>query len=262
MVIILGLLGLVFGSFVGVVSYRLPKGLGFVKGRSRCPHCQREIRWFDNIPLVSFILLGGKCRSCGQKISLREPLIELASALGFMGIFAAVQSCNIFSREVICLWTGWLGYLALPFFLILFLIILTIFVCDWEGKIIPDELTFLAVFLTFLALILGSSKIFYLHLVSGFLAAAVLLGLHLLTKGKGMGLGDVKFALFPGLFLGWPGVLVWLFLAFLTGATVGVILILAGKAHFRKPIAFGPFLVISFAIVSLWANFLLKLFIK
>lgn len=224
--------GLALGSFLGAFTHRLPRKESFVEGRSRCPHCRAEIKWYDNIPLFSFLLLGGRCRSCGQKISVRYPLIELATALGILGIYIL----NLKS----------------PIFLILVLLLtISIFVIDLEKKIIPDELIFLGLGLTILALLLGWDDNFYLHFLGGFSSSFFLLLIHLVTKGKGMGLGDVKYALFAGTFLGWPGAISWLFLSFLTGAGVGVILILLGKARLGRHIPFGPFLAVSFLLTWL-----------
>lgn len=251
------LLGIVLGSFASVFTYRFPRGIDFVKGRSFCDKCGKRIRWFDNIPLVSYLLLGGKCRDCSKKISPRYPLIEVATALIFLALFGVSLYCPHFSSPV-CYWQAGLGVLSYPFIILVFLLSIFIFIIDFEKRIIPDELIFISLLLVALFLILGNFKLFYLHLFSALLSAFTLLFLHLVTKGKGMGLGDVKYALVPGLFLGWPLSLVWLFVSFLTGAIVAIILILARRAHGKDKIAFGPFLVFSFVIVALFGNVILK----
>lgn len=228
-------IGLALGSFLGVVTRRLPGRESFVKGRSYCPRCKAQIAWYDNIPLVSYFLLKGRCRNCRKRISIRYPLIELGVASGVVAIY-------IFR-------------LPSPLLLLaVFLLTVSIFVIDIEKKIIPDELIFLGYGLTLSALLLGWNKDFYLHLLGGIVPALFLLLTHMITKGRGMGLGDVKYALFPGTFLGWPLSLIWLFLSFLTGASVGVILILTGKAKWGKHIAFGPFLALSFLIAYLFGS--------
>lgn len=232
-------IGLALGSFLGALTHRLPGKESFVSGRSRCPRCGAQIRWYDNIPLLSFLLLGGRCRSCGRKISLRYPLIELASAIGILGIYVLD--------------------LESPIFLILILLLtISIFVIDLEKKIIPDELIFLGFGLTILALLLGWGNNLYLHFLGGFASSLFLLLIHLVTRGKGMGLGDVKYALFAGTFLGFPGAVSWLFLSFLTGAGVGVILILVGRAKLGKHIAFGPYLTASFLVTAIIGESLVK----
>jgi prepilin signal peptidase PulO-like enzyme (type II secretory pathway) len=261
MTLILFILGLVAGSFLTAYTYRLPRGKSVKKGRSICPQCKKQIAWYDNIPLLSFILLKVRCRNCKKKISFRYPAIELGSALGFVGIYHLLTSCQQTSLNSICHWQTSLGLFTLPFFLLIFLILLAIFILDIEGKIIPDELNFLGLIFVFLVLLFFNPSELYLYLLSGFGAALFLLLIHILTSGKGMGLGDVKLALFSGTLIGWPLVVVWLFTAFLTGAFVGIILLLVKKISFGRHIAFGPFLVLSLIIALVWGETLLNLFL-
>lgn len=254
------LLGLCIGSFVSALTYRAPRGISIAKGRSFCPHCKAKISWYDNIPLFSYLFLRGKCRSCGKKISLRYPFIEGAVALGFLYIYSS--TCALGSLEVACRWQESLGSINLALLFFVFSLLIAVFVIDLERQIIPDNLVFLLLSVTTLFLLLGSSKFFFVNVLTGFFAAAFLLLLFLITKGKGMGLGDVKFAVFAGVFLGWPHSVTWLFASFLIGAFVGLLLILLKKASFGKHIPFGPFLVVSFFIVVLfgerilnWLNF-------
>lgn len=215
------LVGLVLGSFVNVLVWRIPKGLTLL-GRSFCPNCQRKISWFDNIPLFSFVLLGGKCRNCRKKISLRYPLIEL-----LFGILA------------ILLYLKFGLTLEFILYLLLSIILVSIFVIDLMHQIIPDELVFAGIVMSVLF------NLSFGNLFSGFLAASFLLIIHLITKGKGMGLGDVKFAVLGGIIVGLNGVFHWLVLSFLTGAIAGCILILTKKSDLKSKIAFGPFLIIA-----------------
>jgi leader peptidase (prepilin peptidase)/N-methyltransferase len=235
MVIILTILGLVVGSFLGAYTYRYPRRIQIIKGRSFCPKCETKITWYDNLPLLSFALLNGKCRNCGKKISFRYPVIELMTALGFVGIW----------------------YFSLPSLLFIILpILMAVFVIDLEHKIIPDELVLGGFILIAFSLLMADNSSFLINLLSGFSAASFLLFLHLITKGRGMGLGDVKLALMIGTFLGWPKTLTWLLTAFLTGAMVGLILIIIKRFSFGKQIAFGPFLVVSVFLTLIWGRFL------
>ena len=236
-------LGLVVGSFAGLASARIPAGKQIVRGRSYCPKCQRRIEWWDNIPVLSFLWLKGKCRQCGKKISARYPAIELTTALGFWGIY---QLVDVRAQPLTTL-----------FLLALFTLLLLVFVIDLEKKIIPDSLVFWLLGLIFAFFLLVNNQSFYQHLFSGFLASIFLFLLFFITKGKGMGLGDVKLALPLGFFLGWPGVLIWLFLAFLTGGLASIILLLIGRAKFGQRVAFGPFLVIGFVLAVLFGDSLL-----
>jgi len=219
-------LGLTFGSFITALSYRYPRNISNLKGRSFCDNCKKQLDWRDNIPLLSYILLGGKCRNCRSKISLRYPLIELATGIGFVLI----------------------GFQILP--LILFCLLEIIFIIDWENQLIPDDFIFAGILL---ALIINYKSPFS-GLLAGFVCAIFLLLIFLFTKGRGMGLGDVKFAVLGGMIVGLPLFPIWFFVAFLTGATTGIILILGKKAGLKSKIAFGPFLVISIPITLLWGQ--------
>lgn len=225
-------LGLLVGSFISAFTYRYPRKIQFLTGRSFCPKCKKIISWFDNIPLLSFILLGGRCRNCNKPISRRYPLIELAGGVGFLLVPRSPA-----------LPAGGLGVEGLA----LFCILLAIFVIDLEHQIIPDGLIFLGMFFA-LFLIPGSLTG---ALFAGFLSASLLLLIYLATRGRGMGLGDVKFAVLGGMIVGLKLCLPWLFLAFLTGGIVGVILILGGKKKLKDKIAFGPFLVIAIPVLHL-----------
>lgn len=133
-----------------------------------------------------------------------------------------------------------------------------IFVIDLEHQIIPDSLVFTGIFVTFAKLIIVDNQGIYQGFVSGLFAATFLLIVHLLTKGKGMGLGDVKFAILGGLLMGPKLTPVWLFLAFLTGAIVGIILILGRRAGLKDKIAFGPFLIVGLVATYIWGPFIYR----
>lgn len=224
--ILLFVLGLVFGSFISALSYRFPKRISIIRGRSVCPNCKHQIAWYDNIPLLSFLLLGGKCRNCKKPISWRYPAIELSMAVGFLLI-----SLNIF-------------------YLLIFCLLELIFIIDLEHQIIPDTFVFAGIVLA----IINYQLSIFNGLFAGFLAAFLLLFIHLFTHGRGMGLGDVKFAVFGGILMGLRLMPVWLFLAFLTGGMVGIILIIGRKAGLKDKIAFGPFLVIAIPLTLIWGE--------
>lgn len=218
-------LSLIIGSFISAVSYRIPKGLGFVKGRSFCDFCKRELNWYDNIPLFSFLFYKGRSRCCNSKISIRYPLIEIVSLIGTMAIWFTFQNIYL---------------------VILFYITLTIFVIDTEYQIIPDNLNWIILIL----FLIGSSNNIFTGLFSGLMASLLLLTLNLITKGNGMGLGDVKLALGLGAWFSLFDSLNWLLVSFLTGGLVASILLIRGKAKLKSKIAFGPFLIVGFWIVK------------
>jgi prepilin signal peptidase PulO-like enzyme (type II secretory pathway) len=236
--IFLIILGLIFGSFVSALTWRYPKGISIARGRSICPNCKKQIAWFDNIPLLSFLLLGGKCRNCGKPISFRYPVIELTTGIGFL-ILGIIIPLDIFK---------------LIYALVLFVVLFSIFITDLENQIIPDSFVFFGIAVVIIYFIIAGGAAIFDGLFVGFAAAVLLLTIHLVTKGRGMGLGDVKFAVLGGLIVGPRLFLIWLFLAFLTGAAVGIILILGRKAHLKSQIAFGPFLVLAIPLTLVYGE--------
>lgn len=223
--------GAIFGSFFSVVSYRLIRNMTWVSGRSVCPKCKKQINWYDNFPIISYILLGGKCRNCNKPISIRYPLIELFSGLGF-----AYMASRLISEP-----------LTLLYSLIVFSILAIIFIIDFEHKIIPDSLVFVGIATSVIFNLLTNLPLFP-AIFAGLVCSFVLLLIHILTKGRGMGLGDVKFAVWGGMLVGLDLSLIWLFLAFLTGGIAGIILILGKKAGLKDEIAFGPFLILAIGL--------------
>lgn len=233
-------LGLCFGSFLNVLIYRLPRGLGFVKGRSFCPKCKKKILWFDNVPLISYVLLRGRCRFCRSPISLCYPLVEVV--------------CGILTLLVVNKFFFSISTLD-PFLLFLSLLLvwglLVIFFIDLKHQIIPDKIVFPLILLYSIFIVFNGN---YSFLAAGIFSFVFFFLLYLITRGRGMGFGDVKLAFLMGLSLGFSGVIVAFYIAFLTGALTGVILILLGKAKFGQKIAFGPFLAFSTIIVLLWGE--------
>ena len=253
--------GLVAGSFASALTWRYPRKISSMWGRSFCPKCKKTISWKHNIPLLSFLLLRGKCANCSKKISARYPILELVMASAFLFAAKVPDFCvSILNSSPVCSMFSVYGYVFLAFLVFFLFLSVSIFVMDLEHGIIPDYFVFLGFLAASILLFLPPSSSFYLHLVSGFGAGFFLLAVHLLTKGKGMGLGDVKLALFVGLLLGWPYVLVWLLIAFIAGGGTGIVLIALGKAKFGKQIAFGPFLILSLVITLIWGDRILGLF--
>ena len=226
---ILVLLGLAIGSFVSVVTYRISRGLNFVVGRSFCDSCKKGLSWYDNIPVFSYIFYHRVTRCCNKKISIRYPLIEIASAVGFVILYLSNFS---------------------PIYYILYTVSLAILVIDIEYQIIPDELSWI---ILFLALFIIHNSLF-MNLFSGFIYSFLFLILYLITSGRGMGLGDVKLAIPLGMMLGIEKGFVWLTTSFILGGIVATILLLLSKAKLKSKIAFGPFLVIAFWIVTIYAE--------
>jgi len=234
------ILGLSVGSFLNVVICRLETKESIVAKRSHCPQCGAVLKWYDLIPLLSFVFLLGKCRSCGKKINWQYPVVEIATGLLFLLFF------NLY------------------FYLIIICFLIIIFVYDLKHYIIPDKIVFPAIIIAgifnFQFSIFNEFSIFKFSILSAILAGGFFLSLVLFSKGKWMGMGDVKLAFLMGLILGWPNILAALFLAFLSGAVVGVALIIFGKKGLKSQIPFGPFLAGATVLVmlcgQLWINFL------
>lgn len=232
MQVLIFVLGLVVGSFLNVLIYRVPRNLP-LSGRSFCPKCHKHLLWHDNIPLVSFVVLCGKCRFCKERISLRYPIVELLTGTLFVAIAIQKQLVlvSILSSIVTFYWLFIIATLIVIFFI------------DLEHGIIPDKITYLAIVITAMYLFIIHDSLFMIHLGSALGAVSFLLLLNLITRGRGMGLGDVKLAALMGLILGFPKIILALYCAFLTGAAISIILILAGNKRFGDSIPFGPFLV-------------------
>ncbi len=238
------LFGLVMGSFLNVVVYRVLNGDSPLRGRSQCPHCRRQIAWYDNIPLLSFAVLRGRCRYCHKKISWRYPLLELLTGMLFVWWYGMGQFFFRLSAE---------PYTVIQpvFWLLVGIGLVALLVADLWFYVLPDIFTVGLAVLAFLyRFLLTTAGIMKLNDFLGAIAAAFgvagfFTGLIWLTKGKGMGWGDVKLAVVMGLLLGWPRILVAVFMAFLTGALVGIILIVLGRKRFGQTIPFGPFLILG-----------------
>ena len=246
------LLGLVIGSFLEVLSDRLPKEEQVVKGRSHCDHCRKRLSPLDLIPVLSYFLLLGKCRYCKKGISIKYPLVELATGLGFAYIFLNLKIFALPSPSLI----------SLVFLWFIFSCFLVIFMADLQYLIIPNAIVIPAAVLSITYYLIYFPQFLLPHLLAACGSSLFLLLLYAITRGRGMGFGDVKFAFLMGLLLGFPEVVIAFYLAFLTGAVVGIILLLIGKVRFGQYIAFGPFLVIATIIVLVCKEKLLSLFLK
>jgi leader peptidase (prepilin peptidase)/N-methyltransferase len=245
------LLGLAVGSFLNVVIVRVPTGASVVRPGSRCPACGSPVLPRDNVPVVSWVLLHGRCRTCAAPIDVRYPLVEAVTAL----LFAAAG-----------LRFGWSPYLGVA--LVLLAAGVALFVIDKEHGRLPFAITRVAGGLAMLALALDA----WVHgvgpvpvaLASTGIWLLVYGGVWLVTSGRGMGLGDVALAPLLGLCLGWLGwgpSLVGLFAGFAIGAVVGALLLASHRVTRRSRLAHGPFLLVGMALglfagQALWAGYL------
>lgn len=248
--ILVFILGLCVGSFLLVLIDRIPKDESFIKGRSYCDHCKKKLQWFDLIPLLSFIFLKRKCHYCHKKISFYYPLVELTTGALFLLIFNQIQISNFKLND----------FFSLLYYFFIVSSLIVIFFTDIKYGIIPDKIVYPSIIIAFLYLILNINYLLLNHLLSAFSALGFFLLIFLLTKGKGMGFGDVKLSFLMGLVLGFPKIISALYLAFLTGALVSFILIICRKKKFfGATIPFGPFLVIGTITSLFWGEKLIKI---
>ena len=229
--------GMIFGSFASVVAHRMPRGESFATGRSRCPGCGHQIASYDNVPVLSWLMLRGRCRNCGERISPHYPLAELAMAV-------------LFTATVLVLGTGDLAELALG--LIFCALLVTVTLTDLEQRIIPNAI--LAAGAVAAVVIVAATD--PSSLPDRAIAAAGAGGFLLLAAlayPRGMGMGDVKLAAVMGLFLG-RAVVPAMFVAIVAGALVGVALLIRHGSEARKQaVPFGPFLALG-GVVGLLAG--------
>jgi leader peptidase (prepilin peptidase) / N-methyltransferase len=254
------ILGLFIGSFLNVLSDRLPRGETVVRGRSHCEKCKKELVWYDLIPLLSFILIGGKCRYCHTRLSLFYPTVELVTGILFVvTTLFVLNGFNFPARIVTQSIEGGQFIISLIYYMLVISCLIVVFFSDLKYGIIPDKVIFPSMFVSIFYLLLNPNLLILNHVVSAVCACLFFLLLFLGTKGRGMGFGDVKFAFFMGLILGYPNIIVSLYVAFLTGAIVGIILIIWRKKKLKgASIPFGPFLVLGTILAMFWGNLILQ----
>ena len=254
-------MGAAIGSFLNVLIDRLPNEES-INGRSRCDYCKKQLPWSVNIPVISYFLLHGRTRCCHKSLSFQYPLIELITGLMFVGVWMIfpMQSSKILNFKFLILNEFQILTLEKIAVLGLFSTLLVIFVADLKYHIIPDSMQILLlVFSVILSVGTGRDLSLLNILVSGAIIMSPILFLFLITLGRGMGFGDVKFAFTMGVLLGTVGGIIALYIAFVTGAVVGVFLMLMKKRGMKSKIAFGPFLVIGLVTVLLFQEQLLML---
>ncbi len=240
--IFVGLFGVAIGSFLNVVIYRLPREIGFAGGRSLCPDCGSRLRWYHNIPVLSFIFLRGKCGFCKEKIPWRYPLVELINGLAWMYFWHYLGLTPGFFV--------WAAFVS---------ILLVIFFIDIDHQIIPDSITLPGILLFLAASFLPGGigivpALIGMLIGGGSLYIIALIG-DWLFKKESMGGGDIKMAAMLGAFLGWKKVL----LVFLFSAVIGLIVSLAimalsPKMRESRMVPFGPFLALAAVVSALYGE--------
>ena len=227
--------GLVVGSFLNVCIHRLPLGESVVWPTSRCPHCRAEVKLYDNIPVLSYILLGGRCRSCRKPISIQYPIIELLTAAAFLTAFFLFEPPLLYVRLVFAC------------------AMIVLLVIDLEHRILPDVITLPGIVLGFV------SSLFLPPGWTDSLIGILLGGGSLWLLGEvyfrvrheeGMGFGDVKMLAMIGAFLGWKLMFLTLVLASLLGSVIGVGMIVMRRSDMKYALPFGSFLAVAAVVAS------------
>lgn len=234
MLLLLTVLGLCVGSFLNVLIFRIPLGEEFVKTPSHCMKCGHRLKWHENIPLVSWLLQGGKCRSCGQPISLQYPIIEAINAVMWLAVGLLFRG----------------DYLHIALYCILSSVLIVITVIDWRTFEIPDGLNLTILVLGLVQLGFDPAS-WPLYVIGAASVGGLFLLIWLVTKGRGIGFGDVKLMAAAGLLLGWKRILLALIVGSVSGSVIHLIRMRGGEG---KKLAFGPYLSAGIWVAALFGD--------
>lgn len=293
------ILGAVLGSFALAMAGRSLSDKSF-RGRSSCPNCQKTLNWYDLVPIFSYLFLKGKCRKCQKKIGIEylgvEVIMGLITAFVFWQGLDRLQATG-YGFQMVTDYTFLLFIFDLIFKTFFITVLAILFITDIKDMFIPDRVVLPSIVLAFVALLaitiikvgyiyfflsqtlvgqrllppyneyfyrhaLMASEPLYLGVLMGLLIGGFFWGLIIITRGKGMGGGDVKLGALMGLVLGFPGALLALMVAFLSGAVFSIGLIIIGKKHFGQAIPFGPFLVLGSLVAIFWGNEILNWYLN
>lgn len=240
--ILILIIGVVIGSFLNVCIYRIPKDESIAFPPSHCTNCKHNLNSFDLIPIISFILLGGKCRYCNEKVSPRYPIIEAVNSILYLLIYLKFG----------------LTMLALKY-VILVSILIVIGMIDYDTQFVFTKTTIFGgiVGIIFIIIQMIAYKNGVFDLILGGLIGFTIIGLIVFLT-RGMGEGDIEIAVVCGLFLGSKGILLGLFLAIVIGGIAGLIILALKLKTAKEKIAFGPFIAIGSLISMLWGVEILK----
>jgi leader peptidase (prepilin peptidase) / N-methyltransferase len=234
------LLGLCIGSFLNVCAYRLPLGESVVHPRSRCTSCGRMLTWFDNLPVVSWFVLGGRCRTCKKPVSWMYPAVEIVTALVFAVTYLTY------------------GLTLLTVVRVIFACaLIVLFVTDLQHKILPNVITLPGIVIGFACSVFlppGWVSSLIGMLVGGGVLFAIAEAYYRVRGQEGLGMGDVKLLAMIGAFLGWKLVLLTLVFASFTGSLAGGMLIASGKGSMKYALPFGTFLAVGALFAATWGD--------
>lgn len=255
---VIAVLGAAIGSFLNVVVHRVPAGESVVHPPSACPTCGMGIRWFDNIPLVSWLFLRARCRGCGSRISSRYPLVELGTLLAFVTVTLFFGPGVLATDTAPALIAALLVLIAHLYFAAISIALTLI---DLDTHRLPNVIVLPSYPVAII--LLGAAALLTADLESAVRAAAgagILFAIYLvlaLVSPRGMGMGDVKLAGVVGIYLGWAGwsaLAVGAFAAFLLGGVLGLVLIMAKRVHRQSGIPFGPWMLVGAWLGLAWGE--------
>ena len=243
------LIGSAVGSFLNVVISRLPRGESIMKPASHCPKCNAPVKPYDNIPILSWLLLKGRCRSCQKPISIRYPLVEFGIALLFVWMYQLFGLSWEFTS-----------------FISLGALLVAVSLIDVNTKLIPDSILITGAMFGLLLALFGDA----ISIENSLLGGAVMSGSFFLIallgekifKKESMGFGDVKLSGMIGVFIGWELALLAIFLSTIIGSIIGLGGIFLGRMKFGKPFAFAPFIALGALVSGLWGKDLLRLYVE
>ncbi len=232
MIFIFFLYGLIFGSFANVLIFRIPREESPIRPRSYCYQCRTQIRWYDNIPVISWCVLKGKCRKCKAAISYRYPLVELLTGVLFSLAYIQIG----------------FHYYLIEVILFLFASVVCTFI-DFDHMILPDEFTLSGIVIGLLGALLNPERVFleaFLGVLFGGGILWMLAYIYYLISGKeGMGGGDIKLLAWIGALVGWKAIPFVIMCSAITGSVVGLLVALKSNEGFKTAIPFGPYLVLG-----------------
>jgi leader peptidase (prepilin peptidase)/N-methyltransferase len=252
--IVFFVLGLIVGSFLNVCVYRLPRSTSIVSPPSACPRCNSPVKPWDNIPVISFLLLGGKCRNCGETISFRYPLIELLNGFLYCAVAASFEQ----------------GWHLLPICALVSSLIVITFI-DLDFQIIPDVITLPGIVIGLLAASFILPDPFshshdyivgFKNSLIGLLTGGGLFFLIAFLSKGGMGGGDIKLMAMIGAFMGWKAIFLTTFIGSVTGSLAGIFLMIAKGRGRKSKIPFGPFLALGAVITLFFGNVIMDWYLK
>ncbi|RWZ79525.1 MAG: prepilin peptidase [Candidatus Chaera renei] len=259
--VVLVVAGLIFGSFANAAIWRIKHGGDLIFGRSQCPRCRHRLAWYDLIPVISWLMLLGRCRYCRKPISWQYPAVELAVAAYFVAsyLFWPYALIGPVAWAVFGLWLLFGPLLAI------------LFVYDLRWYLLPDKIMLPLIVLAAISFVLRGgvlSSSFSLSAFAASLAAALAVvgglywALYLFSRGRWVGLGDVKLGVFIGLALGWQGALVALMLANLAGFLIVLPGLALRKLNMTSRVPFGPFLIAGFVAAGLFGEWLIDWYLN